>query len=170
MSYQDFLLNGKARLPDDLFSSTFLDVERTGIDADFLVCGLDQYGLAYIAQTSADCRAVLKEDFATIGEGAYLAQASLLNRREWRESFEHTLYCVYEAKRFAEGASSVGASTMMMVMYQGGRVDMVTKNGMAQLEEAYKESGRQNISPIAVDLGVIYRAPVKAPASGAASK
>jgi len=55
----------------------------------------------------------IREDFAVAGEGGYLAQTALLHRQhsETTGSLEETMYCVFEAKKYAERVASVNSVT-----------------------------------------------------------
>src|ERR1043166_1543481 len=122
ISYADFLATGKFRLPDDLFRSAATEVELIRIDADFAIVGFDSTKSGLLVKSNGKCEVSIKEDFVAIGEGGYLAQASLLNRsHSYVSTFARALYSVYEAKKFAEGAPSVGRSTQITILHNDGR-------------------------------------------------
>lgn len=86
--------------------------------------------------------------FAVIGSGAWVATPSLHMREQDRNApLAKTLYQVYEAKRQAEIAPSVGKSvTRMFVIRPRGStkmlaVDVVTTEGMNELEQLYRQYG-----------------------------
>jgi len=147
LSYDDFLMHGKTRLPNDLFRGTAMEIELIQIEAQFIIIGYTEIGGATIVQTDKRCSASLKEDFATVGEGAYLAQASLLSRgHSYTNSFGKTLYNVYEAKKFSQGARSVGEITALSVFHKSGIFEFLLPNGVEFLDKKYQQSSRQWVS------------------------
>jgi 20S proteasome alpha/beta subunit len=147
ISYKKFLEIGKQSFPDHSFRSTMTEIDLMRIDADFIIAGFDSNKVIHMVQTDGKGRVALKEDFAAIGEGAFLAQASLLNRKiAIHESFENMLYCVYEAKRFSESVGSVGPTTNIFVADPDGQVVMMSEQGMQILKAAHQASERQKIA------------------------
>ncbi len=81
-----------------------------------------------------------------IGEGAYLAQSVLLQRGHSDvKSLEETLYCVYEAKRYAERVSSVGKDTLLVIVYANGKTETVTPQGFEFLAKKFSEYGPRQL-------------------------
>jgi hypothetical protein len=124
------------------------EIELTEIEAEFLVVGFAGI-FPMLIKTNRRCSAIIQEDFAVAGEGAYLAQASLLDRGHWDlRSFDETLYAIYEAKKFAEGAPTVGKSTSIWVLHRSGEQDSISTDGLMFLEGKRQELGRKKISGI----------------------
>jgi hypothetical protein len=154
ISYVDFVSTGKARFPDDAFRSAMTEVEIMELGAEFIIFGyINTFPI--LIRTNQRCMAVIKEDFAVIGEGGYLAQAALLNRGHSSvEPFGKSLYCAYEAKKYAEGAPTVGRTTSVMVHHRNGSYESINSEGRDFLEKKYKEFGPRTIPravPVAAD-------------------
>jgi 20S proteasome alpha/beta subunit len=146
ISYDEFLQHGKTRLPDDLFRTTAMEIDQIQVDAELIIFGYPKIGGSILIKTDKRCGASLREDFVTIGEGGYLAQASLLNRaRSYAETFERALYNAYEAKKFAEGAPTVGPSTSILVYHKDGSSDVILPSGMEFLDEKFIELSRRPV-------------------------
>jgi hypothetical protein len=147
--YSEFLATGKSRLPDDVFRSATTEVELTQLEAEFILAGYDANEYPMLIKTDKKCSAWIKEDFVVAGDGAYLAQASLLNRgHENVQSLNRTIYTVFEAKRFAEGVPTVGKETYLMVLHRNEKMEMLGLGGEEFLDAKCKELGRQPISGI----------------------
>jgi hypothetical protein len=146
ISYMEFLEHGKNRLPDDIFRAVAFEVEQTALDAEFIIVGYG-YGYPLLVKTDTNCRASIKEHFAVAGEGAYLAQAALLSRaHNHLMPFGRALYSVFEAKKFSEGAPSVGKSTSITVLHSDGRHELLTPEGLLYFENKYQEFGPKELS------------------------
>jgi hypothetical protein len=97
-------------------------------------------------QTNENCGASIKEDFSVVGEGGFLAQASLLSRgHNEMETFGRALYSVFEAKKFAQGVRSVGTATSLSVLHQDGRHNLISTKGREALEKLYEQCGPKEI-------------------------
>jgi len=147
ISYSEFLERGKKKLPKDIFRAITAEVELTKIDAEFVIVGY-AYGFPILLKTDGNCGASIREHFAFAGEGAYLAQAALLSRaHNHLETLGRTIYSVYEAKKFSQGAPSVGEETSITILHQDGRHNLVsTTRGLAFLEEQYQKFGPKKVS------------------------
>lgn len=152
ISYTEFLATGRSRLPDDLFRAATTEVELIRINADFIIVGHDSSKSALLVEANGRCEVAIKEDFVAIGEGGYLAQASLLNRsHSYVDAFAETLYAVYEAKRFAEGAPSVGRNTQLNVLHSNGLYEIVQLSGMTFLASQYEQLSRRKIPTLKIE-------------------
>ena len=146
ISYQELLQTGKDRLPQDIFRNAVAEIENTKINAEFVILGFS-YGFPMLIKTDERCGATIKENFAVAGEGGYLAQAMLLHRGHHHlNDLGRTLYKVYEAKKFSEGAPSVGKRTSISVIHHDGRHDYLIQKGMDFMEEKFREFGPREIS------------------------
>jgi hypothetical protein len=143
--YSEFLAHGKERLPEESFRSAVTETELTEINAEFLIVGFWRQ-FATLIKTDHKCGAMLQEDFSVAGEGAYLAQASLLDREHHgMKSFGETIYSVYEAKKFAQGAPSVGEDTRLSVLHKTGEWELLSLKGHDFMETARQELDRKPI-------------------------
>jgi hypothetical protein len=86
-----------------------------------------------------------REVDVVIGEGEFLARASLL-RREMSNirDFGAALYEVYEAKKAAERVGSVGPSTLISVLEANTNRRSVDVNKMDYFERLYSRYGLRN--------------------------
>ncbi len=164
ISYDEFLKFGKIRFPEDIFRRAVAEVELIRLDVELVIVGFP-LGFAMLIRSGPQCSASIKEDFATAGEGSYLASASLLKRNHISTmSLARTLYNVYEAKRFAEGVPSVGRATNIAVLTPEG-LEMVTPKGFEALETAYAKYGPTPIGeggPMEMDPAFLLSLPVAA--------
>lgn len=147
ISYTEFMATGKSRLPDDQFRSATTEVELLKNDAELIIVGFP-LGFSMLIKTEGTYAAI-KEDFAVAGEGGYLAQASMLHRaHNSLESLDRSLYCVYEAKKFAEGAPSVGRSTSVITMSKDGVLRFMNHKGRQFLDATYEKLGPQKMPDV----------------------
>jgi hypothetical protein len=104
-----------------------------------------------LIKTDRRCGAKIQEDFAVAGEGAYLAQASLLNRGQFNmKEFEESVYAVWEAKKFAEGAPSVGPATSLSVLHKDGKHEMLSSDGILFFRAKHAELERKEVPKIVI--------------------
>jgi hypothetical protein len=108
ISYQQFLANGKTSFPDDIFRETIAEIGRTSLDCWLIVLGFHHsdpmlYRISDIG-TVETC-----QNFAAIGSGSYIAEASLFQRSQRSTNdLGTTIYNVYEAMRLGAIAPGVG--------------------------------------------------------------
>jgi 20S proteasome alpha/beta subunit len=141
MSYDAFLQTGKSNLPADRFLSSIHAIENILLGAEFLIVGFLS-GFPIIIQTDQRCGASIKESFACIGEGSYLAHASLMHREhDEMAALGTTLYSVYEAKKWAERNRTVGDQTAIDIIHGDGTTQLVTRNGKDLLDKKFAEYG-----------------------------
>ena len=99
LSYDDFLKFGKERFPSDMFTEGMRYIKSINLEVELIIAGFIEKS-AEIYQCESSGEAYPVEDFAVIGEGAYLAQATLMRRSQnYMKSPDETLYNVYEAIR-----------------------------------------------------------------------
>lgn len=144
ISFEEFLAKGRTIFTEDLFRATMAEITMVDIGAEFIVAGYPaKYPL--LIKTDTKGRAAIKEGFAVIGEGAYLAHASLMARElDYVAPLGRALYCVYEAKKFAEGAPSVGEDTSVFIMTSTGERSVLAE-GRKLLHKTYMEIGRKPV-------------------------
>lgn len=145
ISYNDFIDTGKVKFPEETFRRALLRIEAIDIECRLILAGFSE-GFPFILDTDKNCRVAIREDFSAIGEGGYLAQASLI-QREYMDSrdFYPALYCVYEAKKHAERVPSVGNYTLLRMLSSDGSMTEVTDEIMEALEEKFVELSPKKI-------------------------
>jgi hypothetical protein len=140
MSHAEILQYGKDRLPSGHFVKYLDDAAKIGLDIELIVAG---FAAGDNVIVEIDRNTVSMPDvFSCIGEGAFLARASLL-RRELTDvvEFGRALYEVYEAKRAAERVNSVGKRTLISVVEEDGNRKSFILNKMDYLEAQYAQYG-----------------------------
>lgn len=98
MPYKDFLTNGKNWLPETRHALAVQAIETLSLGVDSLIVG---YAASFplIIETDQQCRAYIRDSFATVGEGGHLAHSSLMYREHDEvHTYSNALYAVYEAK------------------------------------------------------------------------
>jgi hypothetical protein len=157
ISYDDFLKIGKEKFPPDIYRDTMAEIGNMKIGATCIVAGFTDIGGGrmdpMLIETEGNGRVAVVEDFTAIGEGAYLAQSALLQRSHIDvASLSRTIYCAYEAKKYAERVSSVGVYTSIAVMYGDGTAKIVKPDGWSKLLELFDKFGPQVI-PEGITIG-----------------
>lgn len=162
MTYEEMIDLGHTKLPSDIYREAMYFVRDLSIEADFIVAGFSS-GYPLLIQTEGATKVNIKDLFAVAGEGGYLAQSVLLNRGHMDvNSLERTLYCVYEAKIYSEGATSVGKTTAIQILNDDGSVDYFNNKGLEALAEQYKSFGPRKIeSPKKLDPEMLKHYPAK---------
>lgn len=141
MSYDAFLSSGKTNLPADRFLSAVHAIENIVLGAEFLITGFI-FGYPIIIQTDQRCGVSIKESFACIGEGSYLAHASLMHRaHDEMGPLGTSIYSVYEAKKWAERNRTVGDMTAMDIYSKDGTRKLVSLKGKNILDKNFGDYG-----------------------------
>jgi len=97
-------------------------------------------------QTDEACNVVMPENYACIGEGKYLARASLIPRRLQSITLLHTaVYCVYEAKKSAERVNSVGGGTLVTILHKDGKDFTIRPPKLVELDKLYAMYGPKDV-------------------------
>jgi hypothetical protein len=152
MSYDDFLKSGKAQLAESRHLAAAQAIETMPIGADFLVVGF-VLGYPLIIETNQQCRAAIRDAFAAIGDGGYLAHASLLHREHSEiHLFNKAVYHVYEAKKWAQRNRSVGDATHMIILHMDGSVDGLGSVGAESLDKIFTIYGPKDLPDTLGDL------------------
>jgi len=108
ISYEEFLEKGKDYLPEETRSELTSEIARTPLDSFLLVLGFSHTN-GKIYRISSSGGVEICENFAAIGSGYYIAEASLFQRSHSRDNdIGTTLYNVYEAMRLGRVAPGVG--------------------------------------------------------------
>ena len=109
VSYQQFLASGKASFPDDIFRETIAEVGRTSLDCWLIVLGF-HHSDPMLYRISDMGTVETCQNFAAIGSGSYIAEASLFQRSQRSTNdLGTTIYNVYEAMRLGAIAPGVGS-------------------------------------------------------------
>jgi len=149
VSYKDFIDIGKTKFPEELFRAAFTEVSRIDLGADLIVAGFNNLQLPLICEATND-GVHIRDNFATIGEGAYLA-TSVFRHRQYHgvEDLNRAIYVVYEAKRYAERVGSVGTQTLLRVLRENDTHPInVNGEGIEFLASQFTEYGPQPIYDI----------------------
>jgi hypothetical protein len=146
MSHDDVIKFGKERLPSEYFRRYLDRAKGVELGSELIVAGFDADGTHQIVRTDRSCEAVLNDHFDCVGEGEYLARASLLHRGvEYTMPIDKAVYCVYEAKRAAERVKSVGKATLIHILFNKGKLFYIDPNNIHELEALYDKYGPKRI-------------------------
>jgi hypothetical protein len=141
MTHAEILQFGKERLPPEHFGRYLDEVASLRLETEFIVTGFSN-GDDFIVQTDRNCEVRFPTDFACIGEGEYLARASLLSREiSPTTDFGVALYEVYEAKKASERVVSIGKPTLVAVIDDDGKYHSMKTEGKEHLERQYQQYG-----------------------------
>jgi 20S proteasome alpha/beta subunit len=146
ISYADFLNFGKDKLPPEAHREAVSLIAQIQVGASLIVAGFNPDGTVMLLDTNEQGRVFVREDFTTIGEGSYLAQAALL-QREYTSASElaAAIYCVYEAKKISERVTSVGEDEQLSILYTDGTFRDVSDAGLKLLENTFNKFGPQKV-------------------------
>lgn len=117
-TFEEFKAKGRSLLPDPLFLQIDRSIREVNLGVSLLVMGTAD-GVCHIFTVEDPG---LSEDrsipgFHAIGSGSYNAIASLYHRQLRPAAyFSKALFCLYEAKKYAEKVGSVGEKTDIWVM------------------------------------------------------
>jgi 20S proteasome alpha/beta subunit len=126
--YEEFLSIGKDKFPSDIFRDTMSQIMSIRLP-EFIIAGFDEAKFPIICQTNASGTVSIRDDFAVVGEGEYVATAVLLQRAQsYGTLVTETLYNVFEAKKYAEKVPSVGDRTSICILAQMARRQLIPKD------------------------------------------
>lgn len=153
MSFSEFRSN-RSQIPEDHYRRDMEVVASTRLNGECILVGFDGNGFPLLVQINSDWSVQIQDDFAVVGEGALLAQSVLMHRQHSSVSpLSEALYCVYEAKKYAERVVSVGKYTHLSVYDKDWGSVRLDNKAKAQLEGLFLEYGPKDLpSDIAVDL------------------
>lgn len=144
ISYADFLRDGKNQFPDDRYRADVNTISHLEPNVECIVAGFTDDSFPILCKLEPGGRVAIFDDFAVAGEGGYLAQAAMIHRQLSDVSFlEDAIYCVYEAKKYAERVASVSDDEIMHVMSHDGTFEQLTRAGKKYLNLLYQKSGPQ---------------------------
>jgi hypothetical protein len=153
--YREIYDSGKEKLPSSDFSRFVSDISEVRIDAEFIIAGICNDD-DFLLKTNSRAEPSYPNHLACIGDGAFLADASLRRRSLGStRDFGPALYEVYEAKKAAESLPTVGNSTLVSVLEIGRkrsfRIDELNKF----LDNLYSQYGPKQtpiLMPLSDDL------------------
>lgn len=156
ISYDDFLLRGKAQLPEEDFRDAIRKIASININANLIIAGfIDESPEIYYTDEYGSVKAA--HDFAVVGEGQYIAHSVLARREQSTNSTLHeTLYNVYEAKRYSEAVGSVGEETLLAVLSSDGTRLLSSTMLDEQLDKLYVKYGPQKLPYRFALEGILY--------------
>ena len=147
ISYDDLLKFGKEKLPEHRYRAAIDHIASLKLGAELIIFGFVE-STPTIVETDEKCGAIIKEHFATIGEGRYLAHSVMLHRSHQELSqLGTTLYRVFEAKKYAERVRSVGTSTSLLILSEEQPMPrIVGPSGLMFLEKQYAKYGPKELN------------------------
>ena len=165
ITYSDFISFGKDKLPSDIFREMIFEITKITIGAELIIAGFAG-NQTIIIETTDEGTAHLRDDFAAVGSGAYLAQASLLARgQNYGRPTDETIYCVYEAKKQSQNIKSVGESTYLLVLYDDGSAKEIKRSGQKILDDCVAKYGPQRVRELPSTSVLFAEEPSTVPAS-----
>jgi hypothetical protein len=150
--YKEVYDTGKEKLPLLDFSTFVADISAVHLDAEFIITGFYNED-EFLIQTNQRGELSYPNHFACIGEGSYLAHASLM-RREFSSvrDFGPALYEIYEAKKAAESVTSVGPGTLLSVIESDGSKRAFNLDKVEEfLDGLYQKYGPKDV-PLLMDV------------------
>ena len=143
--YEDLMATGKTILPADNFARFAQKIEAVSLEAEFVIAGFAGSD-DFLIETTRTGAVRTPTHFACVGEGEYLARASLL-QREYMFTCEQdeALYYVYEAKKHAERVNSVGPMTIVQLLHMDGSLKMMKLDHSGVFDDLYRRFGPQRI-------------------------
>jgi hypothetical protein len=122
LSLQEYLLNGKANLPDWAYTEIWNALKRSRLQCELLVVGVDTAHYVHLLSVGEDSpRSHDRESFYAIGSGKLIASAilSACDQSEY-DDWRLTTYRLYCAKKCSERAEGVGEETVMLCATSDG--------------------------------------------------
>jgi len=167
MTYDEFMIHGKQRLPEERHRLATLEIEHARLGASVIVVGFAG-SQTFICEINDAGRVAITENYCCIGEGAYLGESVLLQRDQHElRPLDYTIYCAYEAKKYAEKVPSVGTDTTITVVDVYGRWEAIDLATRSQLRDLYLQYGPKPVAPdLKLELGTLFaeeRTPEPAP-------
>ncbi len=149
VDFETYLRDGKRMFLEDKLRKDAVKIASISPDINCVVAGFAGgvptvlYAYFYNGEAKAE---IAEDGFALAGHGASLARVSLAHRQHGEhQSLERTLYCVYEAKKYAERNSSVNEITHMSVLSKDG-LQFIRAGGREYLAGQYDKYGPKQIS------------------------
>jgi 20S proteasome alpha/beta subunit len=139
LTFEEFRDKGSSILPVGDYSKTWEELNGFGLGATALIAGCIE-DEPYIFKVHPNGTVESYDHFGAIGAGDGDAEAWLHWRgHESDASLLHTVWDVYEAKRFAEMVGSVGSKyTSLYVLKPDGKVYSVSDHGRDHVKSEYE--------------------------------
>lgn len=150
LPYVTLLGEMRQAVPDEQYREVMADIGRIRMGCDLIVVYFD--GIESLVLRINDSGAIeLCTNFAAIGSGLYLAEASLFQREHSAsDSLALTIYHVYEAMKVGSLAPGVGKKFVMGIAHLGDdgyvRWFYLQPKYLKALESEYRKFGPRNIS------------------------
>jgi hypothetical protein len=156
ISFERFLTKGQIELTPEVRNRIFHDLGELRFDCDITIIGFTS-GVPCIFTIHNDGEVVGYENFAAIGTGSLIAESVLFQREQQStDSFERTLYNVYEAARLGRIAPGVGDTQDFLLVSPPIEDDShigissVTRKGLGLLDETFKTVGPKALIDVPV--------------------
>ena len=145
ISYEEFRKKGKTWIPEDIYREMSWEIKNQYATDELIVSGFIGRD-PYIFKVSSD-HVITCDDFAVIGSGTALSEASLLQRSQnINQGKDLTIYQVYEAKKLAERADAVGTKTRIVIIWGDGSKQYVNDIGFDLLKARFAQFSPQPIN------------------------
>jgi hypothetical protein len=141
-----FYQEGREKLPPDIFDAVWAEIRQLTLGCSFIVAGFIKT-VPIAIEIDEDGTVKIQDDYVIIGEGDWLARSSLMHRKQNCDAtLGNTIYCVTEAKRFAERVASVGRRTDLVIFSQDFRCSELCDSTWRKLDSLFGEYGPKEIS------------------------
>lgn len=145
LSYEEFR-RARSDFPQDQFDRDMAEIANFSLGADFIIAGFLEDAFPILLETDRTGAVKIRENYCVIGEGSYLAQASLMHRDHTEHHpFARALYCVFEAKKYAERISTVGPETRFTIFAAGVSPLTITPEAEAHLSDMFEKHGPKEL-------------------------
>lgn len=154
--YGTFLKNGKEFLSEKAFEDVETSIRLQDLDCQMIVVFFDDR-TPYIYTINSDLSVDLVDNFACIGSGSDLANASLFYREHSYDQILRTsLYRVFEAHQLARRAPGVGENFAISVFSQDRKGTVIwqrlREEGFQKLRGHFGRLGPKDIVGVPLDL------------------
>lgn len=162
VSYKEFRERGKSWLPEETYKSLYDEIHNHRSGSEIIIAGflpfekdadlknpqISRARRPYIFKVS-DEYAITCDDFATIGTGGSLAEASLMHRSQSiHHSIPATIYQCYEAKRMSEKAEAVGVKSRIIIVYGNNQAMELQGPGFEILDSHFARLSPQPVDKV----------------------
>jgi len=139
LTIEDFYRGGmQPTLNPDLVRRLDIDLSEYRFDLEILIGGVDKKGHLYVVFPPGRVEPFERIGYVSIGSGASHAEYTfILNGYTLKATLYDALYTLYKAKKIAERATGVGASTDIEIATEKGSLS-VSDNIKEELESTYE--------------------------------
>lgn len=157
ISYDEFLKNGRKKLPSDVFRSVLQEIQESQLGFQLILAGFAE-SRTRIFVVDRHGNTWQQDNFATIGTGSANAESMLFFRSQQIETLlPQTLYNVFEAKRFGESSPGVGKQTDILVSWPD-RYMLLSIPRLALLYSLYEKLGPKRTELAKKDRDILLEA------------